>query len=181
MKHGFAIICCFLLSACSVSHHTVLLQAWDNESLIDGRKKTYRVRMAIPDDFRLWSVSSAEFNVEYSYYCPSDSSTVFVSNIEPGLEIILPDYSKLKKREYVDRGYYSTEYQYRHICYGYRNVSLAKKRKMDSMINNVKVDSIWTRADKGRIYQNTQERKVLLKAERRSQHSFENTQTIDTR
>ncbi len=172
MRHGFAIICCFLLSACSVSHHTVFLRAWDDETLIDGRKKVYRVKMDLPRDFRLWSVSSAEFNVEYSYYCLSDSSTVFVSNIEPGLEVLLPNYSKIEKRENVDRGFYSTEFQYRHICYGYRNVSLVNKGKMDSLINNVIIDSIWTRVKKGSIYQDTQERKVLLKAKRRSQHSF---------
>lgn len=170
MRYGFAIIFCVLLSACSITHHTVYLRAWDDNPLIDGRNKIYRVKMDLPRNFKFWSIASAEFNVEYDFFCPYDSSTVFVSNIEPGLETMLPNYYKKEKREYTDKGNYAVEYRYCHISYGYRNVSFANKGKMDSLINNVKIDSLWTRVNKGSVYQKTQERKVITKAKKRSLH-----------
>ena len=144
MKYGYTIICLFLLSACSISHHTVYLNAWDNETLTDRRKKIYRVKIDLPRAYLFSSIESGgEFGVQYNYSNLSDSSTAFVSNVDPGLEEYSTDYSKLKRREYIDSCRYFVEFKYRHIHYGYRNVSSANKGKMDSLINKVKIDSVY--------------------------------------
>ena len=158
MKHSLIILfCCSLLSACSISHKTVYLQAWGDKPHLSGRHKTYLVRMVLPREYKLKSVvSGAEFDIEYRFFDHSDSSVVFVSNVEPGLESLSQQYNNLSRNDFYYSGYYSTEYRYRHIRYGYRNISYEKKNIMDALMNKVQIDSVRTRVDIGGIYRKKQ-------------------------
>lgn len=164
MKHSSIILlCCLLLSACSISHKTVYLQAWGDKPHLSGQHKTYLVRMVLPREYELKSISGAEFNVEYCFFNHSDSSVVFVSNVEPGLESLSQQYNNLSRNDFYISGLYSTEYRYRHIRYGYRNISYEKKHIMDAFMNEVQIDSIRTRVNIGGRYRNKQEHNAYKK------------------
>ena len=166
MKHLLVLLCCLLLASCSISHKTVYLQAWENKPHLTGQYKSYLIRIALPSKYKLRSISGAEFNVEYGYFDGSDSSAVFVSNIEPGLETLFHQYNELSKHEYSISDRYFTEFRYRHIRYGYRNISYKDKDIMDALMNKVQIDSMTTKVNKGGVYQRKLEHHVYRGARR---------------
>ncbi len=153
MKHSLTLLCCLLLSSCSISHKTVYLQAWGDKPHLYGWHKNYLVRIALPRDYKLKSIiSGGEFDVEYCFFDHSDSSVVFVSNVEPGLESLSQQYNILSRHDSHILDYYSSEYRYRHIRYGYRNISYEKKYIMDALMKEVIIDSVKTKVNKGAIF-----------------------------
>ena len=164
MKHSLTLLCCLLVSACSISYKTVYLQAWGDKPHLYGLHKTYLVRIALPRDYKLKSIiSGGEFDVEYYFFDHSDSSVVFVSNVEPGLESISKQYNILSRHDSHISDLYSTEYRYRHIRYGYKNISYEKKQIMDSLMKKVIIDSVKTKVNIGEIFQRKLEHNAYKK------------------
>lgn len=155
MKNILLLLLCILcLPACSLTKKVVYFQRWDcNQKVIGNRENVYRVSIRLPLDYELAHVVYGEglgVDGEYYFISSSDSSTVYIIGYQPGLyDWIQGKESGVKNEpEHMLRQGNCSEFKFRNILYGYRNVQMGRLNEMDEVMQQVTIDSILIHTNK---------------------------------